>query len=174
MNIPDRGSGHSSWPKPGVLETEPFMRRVVRADPQHRTMQSKIFTNLFIAGELLHLDGPIGSYNFQAAFSRRRWQVKMFETASRRFSGFRPEISRSPQAVGIRSAWLRLRRDVRSRVTLHATRFACESIADAWPVLFCSEDHPEPDVRRLQIERESGFAYPFLRSLRPTSCQTFA
>jgi hypothetical protein len=57
-------------------------------------MQSKIFTNLFIAGELLDLDGPIGGYNIQAAFSRRRWQVRMFEPASRRFSGFRPEISR--------------------------------------------------------------------------------
>lgn len=34
-----------------------------------RTMQSKIAPNLFIAGELLDLDGPIGGYNFQAAFS---------------------------------------------------------------------------------------------------------
>ena len=31
-----------------------------------RTMQSKIFPNLFIAGELLDLDGPISDYNFQA------------------------------------------------------------------------------------------------------------
>ena len=48
------------------------------------------------------------------------------------------------------------------------------SKVDDWPVLFCSEDHPEPDVRRLQIERESGFACPSLRSLRPASCRTFA
>lgn len=34
-----------------------------------RTMQSKRVPNLFIAGELLDLDGPIGGYNFQAAFS---------------------------------------------------------------------------------------------------------
>jgi predicted Rossmann fold flavoprotein len=34
-----------------------------------RTMQSKIVPNLYIAGELLDLDGPIGGYNFQAAFS---------------------------------------------------------------------------------------------------------
>ena len=34
-----------------------------------RTMQSKIFTNLFIAGELLDLDVPIGGYNLKAAFS---------------------------------------------------------------------------------------------------------
>ncbi len=34
-----------------------------------RTMQSKIVPNLFFAGEVLDLDGPIGGYNFQAAFS---------------------------------------------------------------------------------------------------------
>jgi predicted Rossmann fold flavoprotein len=34
-----------------------------------RTMQSKIVPNLYIAGELLDLDGPIGGYNFQVAFS---------------------------------------------------------------------------------------------------------
>ena len=34
-----------------------------------RTMQSKLVPNLFIAGELLDLDGPIGGYNLQAAFS---------------------------------------------------------------------------------------------------------
>jgi len=34
-----------------------------------RTMQSKRLPGLFIAGEVLDLDGPIGGYNFQAAFS---------------------------------------------------------------------------------------------------------
>jgi predicted Rossmann fold flavoprotein len=34
-----------------------------------RTMQSKIVSNLFLAGEVLDLDGPIGGYNFQAAWS---------------------------------------------------------------------------------------------------------
>ncbi len=34
-----------------------------------RTMQSKLVPGLFIAGEVLDLDGPIGGYNFQAAFS---------------------------------------------------------------------------------------------------------
>lgn len=34
-----------------------------------RTMQSRIAPNLFIAGEILDLDGPIGGYNFQSAFS---------------------------------------------------------------------------------------------------------
>lgn len=34
-----------------------------------RTMHSKLAPNLFLAGEILDLDGPIGGYNFQAAFS---------------------------------------------------------------------------------------------------------
>jgi len=34
-----------------------------------RSMQSKIVPDLFLAGELLDLDGPIGGYNFQAAWS---------------------------------------------------------------------------------------------------------
>jgi predicted Rossmann fold flavoprotein len=34
-----------------------------------RTMCSKIVPGLFLAGELLDLDGPIGGYNFQAAWS---------------------------------------------------------------------------------------------------------
>jgi predicted flavoprotein YhiN len=34
-----------------------------------RTMQSKLVPNLYFAGEILDLDGPIGGYNFQAAFS---------------------------------------------------------------------------------------------------------
>lgn len=34
-----------------------------------RTMQSKRVPGLYLAGEVLDLDGPIGGYNFQAAFS---------------------------------------------------------------------------------------------------------
>ena len=34
-----------------------------------RTMQSKLVPNLYFAGEILDLDGPIGGYNFQSAFS---------------------------------------------------------------------------------------------------------
>jgi len=34
-----------------------------------RTMQSKLVPNLYVAGEILDLDGFIGGYNFQAAFS---------------------------------------------------------------------------------------------------------
>jgi predicted Rossmann fold flavoprotein len=34
-----------------------------------RDMQSKLMPNLFLAGEVLDLDGPIGGYNFQSAWS---------------------------------------------------------------------------------------------------------
>ncbi|HLA85558.1 MAG TPA: NAD(P)/FAD-dependent oxidoreductase, partial [Thermoguttaceae bacterium] len=34
-----------------------------------RTMQSRLVPGLFFAGELLDVDGPIGGYNLQAAFS---------------------------------------------------------------------------------------------------------
>ena len=34
-----------------------------------KTMQSKLVDGLFFAGEVLDLDGPIGGFNFQAAFS---------------------------------------------------------------------------------------------------------
>ncbi|MEO1981495.1 MAG: NAD(P)/FAD-dependent oxidoreductase [Fuerstiella sp.] len=34
-----------------------------------RTMQSRIIDGLYFAGEVLDIDGPIGGYNFQAAFS---------------------------------------------------------------------------------------------------------
>ncbi len=41
--------------------------RLKEIDP--RTMESRLVPGLFIAGELLDLDGWIGGYNFQAAFS---------------------------------------------------------------------------------------------------------
>lgn len=34
-----------------------------------KTMQSKLVTGLYFIGEVLDIDGPIGGYNFQAAFS---------------------------------------------------------------------------------------------------------
>jgi len=33
------------------------------------TMESKLVENLFFAGEILDLDGPIGGFNFQSAWS---------------------------------------------------------------------------------------------------------
>jgi predicted Rossmann fold flavoprotein len=37
-----------------------------------RTMQSKLVPGLFVCGELLDVDGPIGGFNFQAAFATGR------------------------------------------------------------------------------------------------------
>lgn len=34
-----------------------------------KTMESKVCPGLFLAGEVIDIDGPIGGYNFQAAFS---------------------------------------------------------------------------------------------------------
>jgi predicted Rossmann fold flavoprotein len=42
---------------------------VVLDEVDSRTMQSKLVPNLYLAGEILDLDGFIGGYNFQAAFS---------------------------------------------------------------------------------------------------------
>jgi hypothetical protein len=42
---------------------------VALAEVDSRTMQSKLVEGLYLAGELLDLDGPIGGYNFQAAWS---------------------------------------------------------------------------------------------------------
>jgi hypothetical protein len=39
------------------------------AEVNGRTMESKLVPGLYLAGEVLDLDGPIGGYNFQAAFS---------------------------------------------------------------------------------------------------------
>ena len=42
---------------------------VTLAEVDSRSMQSKLVPGLYLAGELLDLDGPIGGYNFQAAWS---------------------------------------------------------------------------------------------------------
>ncbi|MBS0265097.1 MAG: NAD(P)/FAD-dependent oxidoreductase [Planctomycetes bacterium] len=39
------------------------------AEVDSKTMQSKLVPGLYFAGEVLDLDGPIGGFNFQAAFS---------------------------------------------------------------------------------------------------------
>jgi predicted Rossmann fold flavoprotein len=39
------------------------------AEVDSKTMQSKLAAGLYLAGEVLDLDGPIGGYNFQAAWS---------------------------------------------------------------------------------------------------------
>jgi predicted Rossmann fold flavoprotein len=42
---------------------------VALEEVRSNTLESKLVPGLFLAGEILDLDGPIGGYNFQAAFS---------------------------------------------------------------------------------------------------------
>jgi predicted Rossmann fold flavoprotein len=53
----------------GFKKAEVTAGGVALAEVDSRTMESKVTPNLFVAGEILDLDGPIGGYNFQAAFS---------------------------------------------------------------------------------------------------------
>lgn len=53
----------------GFKKAEVTAGGVTLDEVDSRTMQSKLVPNLFLAGEILDLDGPIGGYNFQAAFS---------------------------------------------------------------------------------------------------------
>ncbi len=62
MPIPIHGSQ-------GFKKAEVTAGGVDLRDVDSRTMQSKRCPNLYLAGEILDLDGPIGGYNFQAAFS---------------------------------------------------------------------------------------------------------
>lgn len=62
------------WPIPvagvmGFRKAEVTAGGVSLDEVDSRVMQSKIVPGLYFAGELLDLDGPIGGYNFQAAFS---------------------------------------------------------------------------------------------------------
>lgn len=56
------GYGHAEVTRGGVALDE--------VDP--RTMQSRVCPGLFVCGELLDVDGPIGGFNFQAAFATGR------------------------------------------------------------------------------------------------------
>ncbi len=53
----------------GFKKAEVTAGGVSLGEVDSKTMQSKIVPHLFLAGEILDLDGPIGGYNFQAAFS---------------------------------------------------------------------------------------------------------
>ena len=53
----------------GFAKAEVTAGGIDLAEVDSRTMHSKLAPGLFIAGEVLDLDGPIGGYNFQAAFS---------------------------------------------------------------------------------------------------------
>ncbi len=56
----------------GFAKAEVTAGGVSRAEIDPRTMASRRVSNLWVAGELLDVDGPIGGYNFQAAFSTGR------------------------------------------------------------------------------------------------------
>jgi predicted Rossmann fold flavoprotein len=53
----------------GFEKAEVTAGGVALAEVDSRTMQSKLVSNLYVVGEVLDLDGPIGGYNFQAAWS---------------------------------------------------------------------------------------------------------
>ena len=53
----------------GFRKAEVTAGGVALAEVDSRTMESRLVPGLFFAGEVLDLDGPIGGYNFQAAFS---------------------------------------------------------------------------------------------------------
>ncbi len=53
----------------GFKKAEVTAGGVALAEVDSRSMQSKLVPGLYLAGEILDLDGPIGGYNFQAAFS---------------------------------------------------------------------------------------------------------
>lgn len=53
----------------GFAKAEVTAGGVCLDEVDSRTMESKLVPGLYLAGELLDLDGPIGGFNFQAAFS---------------------------------------------------------------------------------------------------------
>jgi predicted Rossmann fold flavoprotein len=53
----------------GFAKAEVTAGGISLSEVDSRTMESKIVPGLYLAGEVLDLDGPIGGYNFQAAFS---------------------------------------------------------------------------------------------------------
>ncbi|MCA9118826.1 MAG: NAD(P)/FAD-dependent oxidoreductase [Planctomycetaceae bacterium] len=53
----------------GFKKAEVTAGGVKLSEVDSSTMESKLVPNLYLAGEVLDLDGPIGGFNFQAAFS---------------------------------------------------------------------------------------------------------
>jgi hypothetical protein len=53
----------------GYQKAEVTAGGVALPEVDSHTMQSRLVEGLYFAGEILDLDGPIGGYNFQAAFS---------------------------------------------------------------------------------------------------------
>jgi len=53
----------------GFKKAEVTAGGIALGEVDSRDLQSKLVPNLYLAGEVLDLDGPIGGYNFQAAWS---------------------------------------------------------------------------------------------------------
>jgi predicted flavoprotein YhiN len=53
----------------GFQKSEVTAGGIALDEVESRTMCSKLVHGLYLAGEVLDLDGPIGGYNFQAAWS---------------------------------------------------------------------------------------------------------
>ncbi len=53
----------------GYAKAEVTAGGVDTSEVDAKTMQSKLVNDLFFAGEILNIDGPIGGFNFQAAFA---------------------------------------------------------------------------------------------------------
>ncbi|MCH2179980.1 MAG: NAD(P)/FAD-dependent oxidoreductase [Mariniblastus sp.] len=53
----------------GFKKAEVTAGGVALPEINSKTMESKLCPGLFLAGEIIDIDGPIGGYNFQAAFS---------------------------------------------------------------------------------------------------------
>jgi predicted Rossmann fold flavoprotein len=53
----------------GYAKAEVTRGGVEKREINPHTLESRIAPGLFLAGEIIDLDGPIGGYNFQAAFS---------------------------------------------------------------------------------------------------------
>jgi predicted Rossmann fold flavoprotein len=53
----------------GFAKAEVTAGGIALDEVESKTMQSKLVPGLYLAGEVLDLDGPIGGYNFQAAWS---------------------------------------------------------------------------------------------------------
>jgi predicted Rossmann fold flavoprotein len=67
-----RAFRHCAIPVTGTLsfkKAEVTAGGIALDEVDSRSMESRLVPKLYLAGEVLDLDGPIGGYNFQAAFS---------------------------------------------------------------------------------------------------------
>ena len=85
----------------GFEKAEVTSGGVALAEVNPKTLESRLVPGLFFAGEILDLDGLIGGYNFQAAWStgwlagrnRREMQLLISERSSHRARTVTPSLS---------------------------------------------------------------------------------